>query len=128
MIYQWHLAKYVYLFNRLDKLSHASNTPLIPPIVQEIMAGSTISAKGFLTYFLTPPLPKIRREQTRIALIDLHRLVSRNAASVASNLGGGRHRHLVLTITDEEYTTQTGYVFVPPHNPGDYPPTMGTSQ
>ena len=47
---------------------------------------------------------------------------------MASNLGGGRHVHLVITMTDDYYMSHTGYVFVPPHNPGDYPPTMGTVQ
>ena len=92
------------------------------------MTGATNSAKGVLAEFLTPILPKIRGEPTRGALIDLHRLVSVNAASVASNLGVGRHGHLALTIKSEEYTAQTGYAFFPLHNPGNYPPTMGTSQ
>ena len=42
-----------------------------------------------------------------------------NAASVASNLRGGRHGHLALTITAEDYMEQTGFAFVPPHNSGD---------
>ena len=48
--------------------------------------------------------------------------------SVASNLVGGRHGNLALTMTKEEYLSQTGYAFVPPHNPVNYPPTMGTAQ
>ena len=65
---------------------------------------------------------------TREALIDLHRLIYGNEASVASNLGGGRNTHLAPTMTANEYMEQTGYTFVPQQNPGNYPPTMGTSQ
>ena len=49
-------------------------------------------------------------------------------ASVASNLRGGRHSHLAITMTLEEYLDQTVHTFIQPHNPGNYPPTMGTSQ
>ena len=47
---------------------------------------------------------------------------------VASNLGGRRHRHLMLTMTSTEYMSHTGFLFVPPHNPDDYPTTIGTAQ
>ena len=47
------------------------------------MAGATISVKGVLADFPTPILPKIGGEPTREGLIDLHQLVSDNAASVA---------------------------------------------
>ena len=49
-------------------------------------------------------------------------------ASVISNLGGGWNGHTELTLTPEKYMAQTGYKFVTPHNPGNYSPTMGTSQ
>ena len=63
------------------------------------MAGTTSSIEGVLTDFSAPILPKIGGELTREVLINLHRLVSGN---VASNLRGGRHGHLALTMTDEE--------------------------
>ena len=44
------------------------------------------------------------------------------------NLGGGLHRHLALTMTAEEYRAQTGFAFVPPHNPCNYPQRMGNTQ
>ena len=62
------------------------------------MAGEMISVEGVLVNFLTHILPKIDEETIRKGLIDTHRLISGNAASVASNLGGGRHRHLALTM------------------------------
>ena len=63
------------------------------------MTGETRSAMGVLADFSTPILPNICRELTIEALIDLHQLVSGNAASMVSNLGGGRHGHLVLKMT-----------------------------
>ena len=104
------------------------NPPSIPTRVQDIMARSTTSVKGVLADFPTPILPNIGGEPTREALINLHQLVSGNVASVAPNLREFRHGHLALIMTAEEYMSQMGYMFVPPHNPGDYPPTMGTAQ
>ena len=72
------------------------------------------SVAVFLAEFLTPILPKIDGELTREGLIHLHRLISGNAASVALNLGGGRHGHLALTRTAYKYREQTGFTFVPP--------------
>ena len=67
------------------------------------MAGATISAKGVLTDFLTPTPPKIGGEPTKEGLMDIHRLISGNVASVASNLGGGQHGNIALKMTSEEY-------------------------
>ena len=92
------------------------------------MAGETRSVEGVLADFLTPILPKVNRERTREELIDIHRLISGNAASVASILGGVLHRHLELTMTAEEYMEQTGFTFVPHHKPGNYPHSMGSAQ
>ena len=92
------------------------------------MSGATSKVKGVLAYFPTPMFLKIDGEPTIKGLIDLHRLISGNAASVASNLGGDRHGHLALTMTATEYRAHTGLVFLPPHNPGNYPQSMGNSQ
>ena len=73
------------------------------------MEGATSSFEGVLTDFLTPILPKINVEPTREGLIDLHWLVIENTVSVVPNLGGGRHRHIVLTMTAKEYRSQTGF-------------------
>ena len=53
------------------------------------MSGATSSVEGVLAEFLTLILPKIDKKPTREGLINIHLLVSENAASVASNLGGG---------------------------------------
>ena len=57
------------------------------------------SVEGVLADFPTPILPKIGGEPTREGLIDIHRLISVNSASMASNIGGGLHGHLALTMT-----------------------------
>ena len=92
------------------------------------MAGATSSVEGVLADFTTPILPKIGGEPTREGLIKIHQLRSEIVASVASNLGGGRHGNLVLMIMAEEYMEQIGTAFVLPHNPCDYPQSMGSPQ
>ena len=59
------------------------------------------SVDGFLADFLTPILPNIDVERTREILINIHLLISGNAESVVSNLGGSQYRHLVLMMKDD---------------------------
>ena len=92
------------------------------------MAETTSSVKRVLADFSTPIIPNIVGDPMIEVLIELHCLISINMASVASNLRGGRNGHLALTMTAEYYMAQTGYEFVPPHNPVNYPPTMGNVQ
>ena len=92
------------------------------------MTGATSSVEGVLSDFPTPIHPKIDGEPTREGLIKIHLLISGNVVSVASNLQGIRHRHLALTMTAKEYMEYTGFAFAPPHNPGDYPQSMGSAQ
>ena len=80
------------------------------------MARATSSVEGVLADLLTPILPKIDRELTREGLIDIHQLISGNAASMASNLGEVQNGHLALTMTTDEYMEQKGFAFLPPHN------------
>ena len=94
---------YYYLFNILGDFSHGKNSPLIPTRVRDKMVGSTSSVKGVPADFLTTIFPNIGREPTRESLIGLHMLISGNAASVALNFEGGRHRYLALTSRAEEY-------------------------
>ena len=47
---------------------------------------------------------------------------------MALKLRGGRNRHIMLTITSEDYMAQTSYTFVPPHKTGNYPSTTGNAQ
>eukprot|EP00957_Ditylum_brightwellii_P078042 5932375-Ditylum_brightwellii.AAC.2 len=52
--------------------------------------------------------------------IRLH--LNANAASIPSDLGGGQHGHLGLTISVTEHQTLTGHAFTRPANPGVTPP------
>ena len=64
LIRQWHIANYIYLFNRLYKLYHGTNPQLVPPRVQDIMAGAENITEGFLADFPTPILSNIGGEPT----------------------------------------------------------------
>ena len=86
------------------------------------------SIEGSLADFPVVILTMIVGDPTGESLIKIHQLINGNASSMALNLRGGRHVHLTLENTSKEYTAQTGYAFVPPHNPGDCPPTKGTAQ
>ena len=80
---------------------------MIPPREQDKMTVTTSSVEGFLTDSPTLILPKIGRDLTREALIEQHQMISGNLVSAAPNIGGGRHRHITLTMTMEDYMAQT---------------------
>ena len=71
------------------------------------MAGAKSSVKGVLADFPTFVLPNIGGKTAREGFIKIHKLISGNAASVWSNLIGGRHGHLALTMTAEKYMEHT---------------------
>eukprot|EP00957_Ditylum_brightwellii_P169108 12871002-Ditylum_brightwellii.AAC.1 len=52
----------------------------------------------------------------------IHFNLNANAASVPSDLGGGAHGYLGLTIGGAEYQMLTDHAFVWPANPGVTPP------
>ena len=83
------------------------------------MTGATSSVKRVLADFPIPILPKIDREPTKEGLIYLHQLVSGNVASALSNIVGGQHGHLAITMRYKEYRSQTVFAFVLPHNPSN---------
>ena len=87
--------------------------------VHNFMSGHTTSVEGVMTEFPTPILPKIAREPTREALIELNRLLSSNAASVTYNLRGGIYAHLELAMAVDYYLIHMGHDFVLPHNTGN---------
>ena len=90
---------------------------MIPPRAHDDITGTENSNEGVLTDFLTPIITNINGEPTKESITEIHRLISRNAAYMESNLGGSRHGHLALTMTVEEYLDQTGHEFVSTHNP-----------
>jgi hypothetical protein len=63
-------------------------------------------------------LPKVTGEPTFEYLKVIWRLINTNAMSVASYEGGGRHGHLGIIMTNEEYFTIAVDVFPVPKNPG----------
>ena len=92
------------------------------------MTGETRIVDWILADFLTTILPNIVGEPTRESIIELHQIIISKAAYIASNLGGGLHGRLELTMDVENYLAQTVHTFAPPHNLGDYLPTMGTTK
>ena len=92
------------------------------------MAGATTRVEVVLADLPTPILPYIIGEPTREGRIELHKLVSGNAASASSDIVGSWNGHLTLTTTIEDYAAQTGFAFVPSHDLGDYLLTTRKSQ
>ena len=88
-----------YLLNILDVFSLLEEPTDTPNTgARAIMTGSTSSIDGVLVYFLTQIIPNIVREPIRKALVDIYRTLSSNVVSIASNLDGGRHGYLELTM------------------------------
>jgi hypothetical protein len=63
-------------------------------------------------------LPKVTGEPTFEDLRVIRRLRNTNAMSISSYVGGGRHGHLGIIMTNEEYFAITADVFPVPNNPG----------
>jgi hypothetical protein len=63
-------------------------------------------------------LPKVTGEPTFEDLKAIRRLLNTNAMIFASYKGGGRHRDLVIIMTNEEYFAIAVDVFPVPNNPG----------
>ena len=104
------------------------NFPLISKGLHDVVTGAASTVEGVLANFPTPILLNIARKSTREDLIYIHIIISANEASVVSNLRGGHHVHLNLTMAVEDYLGHMARAFVPLHKPGDYPPRVGTSQ
>jgi hypothetical protein len=63
-------------------------------------------------------LPKVTGEPICKDLKVIWRLLNTNAMSIASYEGGGRHGHLGIIMTNEEYSAIAVDVFPVPNNPG----------
>jgi hypothetical protein len=66
-------------------------------------------------------LPKVTGEPTFEDLKVIRRLLNTNVMSVYSYVGGGRHGHLGIIMTNEEYFAIAADVFPLPDNPGASP-------
>ena len=71
--------------------------------------------------FPHPTIPPIDGEPTYQSIKKLHDLLKSNAASVPTNLGGGLHGHLGLTLAPILYVAVTGVNFNRPAHPGAGP-------
>jgi hypothetical protein len=80
------------------------------------MTASTLDEQ--IAGFPHSSLPKVAGESTFKDLKVIRRLLNTNAMSVASYEGGGRHGHLGIIMTDEEYFAIAVDVFPVPNNPG----------
>eukprot|EP00957_Ditylum_brightwellii_P041983 3179033-Ditylum_brightwellii.AAC.1 len=82
---------------------------------------SPISA--VMDHSLVKDIPQQAGMPTWKSIWSIHLNFNANAASVLSDLGGGAHGHLSLTIGGAEYQTLTGHAFARPANPGVTPPS-----
>ena len=67
------------------------------------------------------PYPSIDKQPgypTYAIISEVHKKLKTNSASVHSNLGGGQHSFLGLTLQAMTYTTLTGVPFILHTNPG----------
>ena len=66
-------------------------------------------------------IPRQPGEPTYETIHAIHAILKANAASVASELGGGAHGLLDLTLPNTTYTPLSGVAFTRPANPGITP-------
>ena len=71
--------------------------------------------------FPYPDLEKVHGTPTFTDIREIHTKLKANAASIASERGGGNHGLLSLVMAPATYTRITGYNFHPPNNPGNTP-------
>jgi hypothetical protein len=67
------------------------------------------------------PLPKVAGEPTFEDLKVIRRLLNTNAMRISSYVGGGRHGHLGIIMTNEEYFAIADDIFPVPGYPGASP-------
>eukprot|EP00957_Ditylum_brightwellii_P004711 358270-Ditylum_brightwellii.AAC.1 len=71
-----------------------------------------------MDHFLVKDIPRQAGMPTWESVWAIHLNLNANAASVPSDLGGGAHSHLGLTIRGALYQTLTSHAFARPANPG----------
>jgi hypothetical protein len=80
------------------------------------MTASTLDE--LISGFPHSSLPRVTGEPTFEDLKVIRRLLNTNAMSVLSYIGGGRHGHLGIIMTNEEYFATAANVFTVPNSPG----------
>jgi hypothetical protein len=71
--------------------------------------------------FPNSSLPNVTGDPTFEDLKVIRRLLNTNTMSASSYVGGGRHGHLGIIMTNEEYFSIAAHVFPVPENPGASP-------
>jgi hypothetical protein len=79
------------------------------------------SVKSLIESFPHPSIPSIEGQPTYESITDITRLRNANAASVQTDLGGGKHGHLSLTVSTAVFAMLSATPFVIPKNPGPTP-------
>jgi len=79
------------------------------------------SVKSLIESFPHPSIPSIQGQPTYESITEVTRLLNANAASVHTDLGGGSHGHLVLTVSPTVPPTLSATPFIVPNNPGPTP-------
>ena len=72
---------------------------------------NTVGIEGIIEGFPHPIIPKHTGYPTYESIADTHLKLNANAASVYSELGGGQHGLLYLTLSNETYHTLTKHNF-----------------
>ena len=76
------------------------------------------SVESIKESFPYPVIAKTPGRPTFETISEIHSKLKANASSIHSELGGGSHGLLGLTLQPGTYTVLTGHVFQPPANPG----------
>eukprot|EP00957_Ditylum_brightwellii_P143100 10903956-Ditylum_brightwellii.AAC.1 len=90
-----------------------------------------ITAELITANFLHPVIGRLLGYPTYKCIYEVNKILSENAGSVQSTLGGRAHNLLGLTIRQADYTWETGHTFIPPNNPPlnpVFPPGFLTDQ
>ena len=90
------------------------------------MATHTVNYRS--TVFEYPTLTRIHGEPTFEGIRQLHKEVMVNAQTVHSDLGGGAHGHLGLTLSPRHYTLISSAQYNRPTHPGQLIIPPGTTQ
>ena len=85
---------------------------------------SLTSTESILNAFPYQTIPKIVGTPTYETITESIALLKANAASIQTELGGGRLGFLALTVSPAVYATLSATAFAVPANPGPFPPPL----
>ena len=79
------------------------------------------SVESLIESFPHPSILSIQGQPTYESITEVMRVLNANVASVHTDLGGGSHSHLVLTVSPTVLATLSATLFIVPNNPGPTP-------